>query len=98
MHDDDMFTHAVIEGYRVDDHESIEVVLVRYIIAVPGDHIEGTVTLVGHKQLSLIFAHDLVSDFAILVPSHRCLKISRIRQAVRTCMLASLINSLVKET
>lgn len=80
------FTHAMIEGYRVDDHESIKVVLVRYIIAVPPDHVEGTVILIGHKQLSLILAHDLVIGLVILVPGHRRLKVSRIRQAVRSCV------------
>lgn len=91
-------THAVVKGDRVDDHKSIEIIFVRYVIAMPCDYVEGTVTLISRKQLSLIFAYDLVIDLAILVPSHRRLKVSRTRQAVRSYALAPLINSLVKET
>lgn len=58
---------------------------------MPCDYVKGTVTLIGHKQLSLIFTYDLVIDLAILVPSHRRLKISRIRQTVRSCTLIRLL-------
>jgi len=82
-----MFTHAVVKGDGIDDHEPIEIVFVRYVIAMPRDHVKGAATLIGYKQLSLIFTYDLVIDLAILVPSHRRLKVSRIRQAVRSCAL-----------
>lgn len=87
----------MIERDGIDDHELIEIVFVRYVIAMPCDHVKGAVTLIGHKQLSLIFTYDLVIDLAILVPSYRCLKVSRIRQTVRSCSLIQLINSLTKE-
>lgn len=93
-----MFTDAVIEGDGIDDHESTEIVFVRYVIAMPCDHVKGTVTLIGHEQLSLVFTYDLVIELAILVPSHRSLKVSRTRQTVCSCVLAQLINSLIKET
>lgn len=89
------FTHTVIEGDGVDGHESIEIVLVRYIIAVPRDYVEGTVTLAGHEQLSLIFAYDLIIDLTILVPCDRRLKVSWVCQAVRSYAL-SLNRSLRK--
>lgn len=75
----------MIKGDGVDDHEPIEIVLVRRIIAMPRDHVEGTVTLAGHEQLSLVFAYDLVIDLTILVPCNRRLEVSRIRQAVCSC-------------
>lgn len=93
-----MFTYAVIKRDGIDDHEPIEIIFVWYVIAVPCDHVKRTVTLIGHKQLSLIFTYDLVIDLAILVPSHRRLKISRIRQTVRSCTLAQLISSIIEET
>lgn len=93
-----MFTHAVIKGNGIDDHESIEIVFIRYVIAMPRDYVKGAVTLFYREQLSLVFTYDLVIDLAILVPSHRSLKVSRIRQAVRSCVLAQPINSLIKET
>lgn len=82
-----MFTHAVIKRDGIDDHELIEIVFVRYVIAMPCDNVKGTVTLSSYKQLSLIFTCDLVFNFAILVPSHRRLKVSRIRQTVRSYAL-----------
>lgn len=87
-----MFTYAMIKGNWIDDHKSIKIIFVRYIIAMPRDYVEGTVALIGHKQLSLIFAYDFIINFTILVPSHRCLKVSRTRQAIRSCILAPLIN------
>lgn len=93
-----MFTHAMIKRDGIDDHEPIKIVFVRYVIAMPRNHVKGTMTLIGHKQFSLIFTHDLVIDLAILVRSHWCLKVSRIRQAIRSCVLAQLINSLIKGT
>lgn len=92
------FTYAVIEGDGVDNHEPIEVVLVRHIIAMPRDHIEGTVTLAGHEQCSLIFAYDLVIDLTILVPCNRRLEVSRIRQAICSCAWSPLIKSFIMET
>lgn len=82
-----MFTHAMIERDGIDGHEPIEIVFVWYVIAMPCDHVKGTMTLIGHKQLSLIFTYDLIIDLAILVPSYRRLKVSRIRQTVRPCTL-----------
>lgn len=93
-----MFTHAMIKGNGINDHEPIEIVFVRNVIPVPRDHIEGTVILIDRKKLSLIFTYDLVIDLAIFVPSHRRLKVSWICQTVRSCMLAPFINSLIKKT
>lgn len=92
-----MFTHAMVMWDGINDHELIEIVFIRNVISVPCDHVEGTVILIDHKQLSLIFTYDLVIDLAIFVPSHRRLKVSWICQTVRSWMLAPLINSLIKK-
>lgn len=87
----------MIKGDRINDHESIEIIFVRYVIAVPCNYVKGTVTLIGHEELSLIFTYDFVIDFAILIPSHRCLKVSWIRQTVRSCALVQLITLFIKK-
>lgn len=40
---------TVIETNRIDNHEFAKIIFIRYIIAVPGDHIEDTVLLLGSK-------------------------------------------------
>lgn len=76
-------THAMIEGYGVDDHETSEVVFVRYVISVPGDNVERAALLAGLEILSLILTADFVLDFPVLVPRHGSQKVSGLRQTVR---------------
>lgn len=75
----------MVKRNRIDDHEFIKVVLERDVISVPGDDIERAVTLSCGKQLALILADDRVIGFKILVARDRRLKVSGIRQAVRSC-------------
>jgi hypothetical protein len=35
----------VVEGHTVDDHEVLQVVLVRRVVAVPADHVEWRIVL-----------------------------------------------------
>ena len=52
MHDL-VVTNHVIEGHGVDHAEVLVVVFVGGIVAVPCNHVEGRVILVGYKQVTL---------------------------------------------
>lgn len=43
-------THGVIEGHAVDHHEVLQVVFVRRVVPVPGDHIERRKILHAEKK------------------------------------------------
>ena len=77
-------TYAVVEGDGIDDHEVLEVVLVRRVVAVPGDHVERAVILSGLEQTSLIFVDDFIVDVDVFEPGRWRLEISRIGQTVGT--------------
>ena len=47
MRREEMRTHGVVEGDAVDDHELLQLVLVRRVVAVPTDHVEGRKVLGG---------------------------------------------------
>lgn len=59
----------MIEADRVDDHELSQIVFVRHVISMPGDHVERRVILRGLEQGALELRDDLeVSDGAVLKP------------------------------
>lgn len=40
---------TVIETNRIDNHEFAKIIFIWYIIAMPGDHVEDSVVLLGNK-------------------------------------------------
>lgn len=40
---------TVIKANRIDDHKLGQIVFIGHIIAMPGNHIEDTMILLGHK-------------------------------------------------
>lgn len=75
-------TYTMIEAHRVDGVEIGQVVLVGYVVAMPGDHIEGTVLLCGHKQMAEEFRYDLILSLNILEMSFRREKVTWIGQSI----------------
>ena len=72
----------MVEGNRVDAVESREVIFVRRVVAVPGDHVERRVVDGRGPQPPQKFGDDVELAVAILKGRHRRLEIARIRQPV----------------
>lgn len=73
----------MIKADRVDRLEARQIVLVRYIISVPSDHVKRRMSHPGHEQCSLVLGHDSIrGDVTVLKPSSWRLKIARICQTV----------------
>ena len=73
---------GVVEADRADRHEAREVVLVRHVVAVPGDHVERRMRELGRPQP----AHELRDDLAlalVLERGHRREEVARLREALR---------------
>ena len=58
----------MVERNRVDHHEFAQVVLVGYVVAVPGHHVKRAVVLLIDEEFSLEFGDDfVVVDVAVFV-------------------------------
>lgn len=55
-------THTMIKRNRIDNHKLAQVVLIRYIVAVPSDYIERTMILFTYEQASLVFTYYFISN------------------------------------
>lgn len=75
----------MIERDRINDHKSSQIVLVRHVISMPGDHIERTMRLLANKQLPLVLCDNFVIlHVSIFVPGAGREEMPRIRQPVRS--------------
>ncbi len=75
----------MIKRDGVDDTEVLEVVLVRHVVAVPGDDIEGRVILVSDEEMALILGNDFeVGNVAVFVPSNGSEEVTGIGQSIGT--------------
>lgn len=77
-------TYAMIERNGIDNHKIGQVVLVRSVIAVPGNNIEGAVTLFGFEQVAGVFVYYFEGGLYVFVVSSRSFKVPRVGQPVRT--------------
>lgn len=50
----------MIEANRIDDHKFGQIIFVRNVVSVPGDHIKRGMRLCGHKEGALKFRHNLI--------------------------------------
>ena len=73
----------MIELDGIDDHEVGQIVLVRSIIAMPGNHIEWTVLLRSLKQMSLVLIDDRIIDsIDILEPGTWSQEVARVGKSI----------------
>lgn len=96
----------VVEGDGSDGVEAAEVVLVRVVVTVPGDDVEGSVVLSGRKEGVVEFAQDAVFLgcirvlFVIIKGCNRSLEVTRVGETIgpNRAQLRQLVMALVEFT
>src|SRR5215212_6505793 len=71
---------GMIERHRVDALELVQIVLVGYVIAAPGDDVKWRVTDFSLPQQAAVLGDEAEVPLAILVGRLRRLKVTRIRE------------------
>jgi len=75
----------VVESSGIDDHESGEIVSIRSVISMPGNHIERRMVLFSLEEFPLIFSHHCEIAVAVFKGSDGIFKISWAGEAIGTC-------------
>lgn len=73
----------VVEADGVHGAEVVEVVLVRRIVTVPSDNVEGRMVLLRGKELSKELVHNSEVGLPVLVVSDRILEVTGIGKTIR---------------
>src|SRR5687767_8051822 len=73
----------MVEADRVDGHEACELVLVRHVVAVPGDDVERRTIELRRPEAAHELRHDFAAGGCFLESSYRREEVARLREALR---------------